>query len=60
MNSFDVEKIKALTIFSDNVYVDNAFLLTPANCAIESSLLNSLQEWHFTKLYSNGSENSAE
>ncbi|MCR5764295.1 MAG: HD-GYP domain-containing protein [Treponema sp.] len=54
MNSYDVEKIKALSIFNDNVYIDNAFLLTPANCAIEGTLLKSLTEWHFTKLYSNG------
>ena len=60
MNSFDVEKIKALTIFNDNVYIDNAFLLIPANCTIENSLLKSIQEWHFTKLYSNGSDNGGE
>ncbi len=58
MNSFDVEKIEALTIFNDNLYIDNAFLLMPANCAIEASLLKSLQEWHFTKLYSNGADNA--
>lgn len=55
MNSFDVEEIKALTIFNDDLYIDNAFLLTPANCAVEESVLKALAEWRFTKLYSNGS-----
>ena len=49
------EEIKALTIFNDDLYIDNAFLLTPANCAVEESVLKALAEWRFTKLYSNGS-----
>lgn len=55
MNSYKIADIKPGSFFSEDLFVDNAFLLVPAQCTVSAEQLMDLNEWGFTQLYTNGS-----
>ncbi len=54
MNSYKIEELKEDDIFSENLLLDNEFLLLPAHCKIKASQLQMLKEWGFEELQSEG------
>lgn len=51
MDSYNIANIKPDSKFTGDVFVDNSFLLLPANCTITSEQISDLKEWNFTTLY---------
>ena len=54
MNSFKVADIKANSYFTDDVSIDNTFLLLPKKKEVTQSMLTALMEWQFYDVYSKG------
>ena len=54
MNSFKVADIKANSYFTDDVSIDNTFLLLPKKKEVIQSMLTALMEWQFYDVYSKG------
>ena len=54
MNSFKVADIKANSYFTDDVSIDNTFLLLPKKKEVTQSILTALMEWQFYDVYSKG------
>ena len=54
MNSYKIEEVKADDTFSENVLLDNEFLVLPPNCKIAANQLQALKEWGFKELLSDG------
>ncbi|MDR1148700.1 MAG: HD domain-containing protein [Spirochaetaceae bacterium] len=54
MRTFDVSKIPVDSFFSEPVYIDDEFILTSQEMAFTSKMKESLGEWRFDKVKSNG------
>ncbi len=54
MNTYNVEDIADNAYFTDTVLLDKSFILTNADLPFTASLKRLLQEWQFTKVYSQG------
>ena len=54
MNSFKVLELKENNRFTDDLFLDNTFLLLTRGSALPKGTIQALKEWQFTEVYSNG------
>ena len=54
MNSFKVADLKSGEFFTDDVTIDNTFLLLTNSIPVSDELLAALKDWSFTEIYSEG------
>ena len=54
MNSFKVLELKENNRFTDDLFLDNTFLLLTRGSALSKGTIQALKEWQFTEVYSNG------
>ena len=55
MNSFKVLELKENNRFTDDLFLDNTFLLLTRGSALSKGTIQALKDWQFTEVYSNGS-----
>lgn len=54
MNSFKVLELKENNRFTDDLFLDNTFLLLTRGSALPKGTIQALKDWQFTEVYSNG------
>lgn len=54
MNSFKVLDLKEEACFTEDVMLDNTFLLLNRGAKVQRGLIEALKDWQFTEVYSNG------
>lgn len=54
MNSFKVLELKENNRFTDDLFLDNTFLLLTRGSALSKGTIQALKDWQFTEVYSNG------
>jgi HD-GYP domain-containing protein (c-di-GMP phosphodiesterase class II) len=54
MNEYKVESLDSKTGFTEDVFLDNEFLLLPAGIPLSGKTKNFLFAWNFSKVFSNG------
>ena len=54
MNSFKVFELKENNRFTDDLFLDNTFLLLSRGSALSKEMIQALKDWQFTDVYSNG------
>ena len=54
MNSFKVFDLKEDVRFTEDVMLDNTFLLLNRGAKVQKGLIDALKEWQFTEVYSHG------
>lgn len=54
MNSFKVFELKENNRFTDDLFLDNTFLLLSRGSALSKETIQALKDWQFTDVYSNG------
>lgn len=56
MNSFKVSDLKEEVRFTEDVMLDNTFLLLNRGAKVQKGLIAALKDWQFTEVYSNGTQ----
>ena len=54
MNTYDVAGLKEGATFSDDIFIDELFILEPAGAEISQEVLDAVKAWEFSELTSHG------
>ena len=57
MESFKVADLKPGTVFTKDILIDKLFLLCPADCPLDETILKTVKDWGFAEVLSDGREN---